>query len=69
MATIKVDEETKNTLNQLAREEQRPEDELLRVLVANYRLNRTLDDMQELGRPIAKRLGIKTDDDIERIFG
>ncbi len=44
MATIKVDEETKNTLNQLAREEQRPEDELLRVLVANYRLNRTLDE-------------------------
>ena len=39
--------------------------EALRAYIAN----RELDDLQKAFRPLAKKLGIKSDEDVERIFG
>lgn len=69
MTTVTVDESTKKALEQLAdvaREEQRPEGELLSKLVANYRLRKTLSYLQGKYGPKARALGLKTDDDIVR---
>ena len=69
MATINVSREIKETLDELVREEQRSEGELLESLVANYRLNQALDRIQKVGGPLAKKFGLETEDDVERFFG
>lgn len=35
----------------------------------SYVIQRDLDEIQKAFKPLAKKLGIKTDEDVERIFG
>ncbi len=72
MATVQVDQDTKKALEELAElasKEKLPQGDLLLRLVANYRLNTTLDYLQKKYGPKAERLGLKTEDDFERYLG
>ncbi len=72
METIKVGKNTKDALEQLAEQEKRSEDAVVRDALDAYNRQQFLEslrEMQRIGAPIAKRLGLETDDDIERYLG
>jgi hypothetical protein len=72
MTTVQVDQETKEALDELAElasKEKLSRGSLLLRLVANYRLNQTLDYLQKKYGPKARKLGLKTEDDFERYLG
>jgi hypothetical protein len=72
METIKVGKNTKDALGQITEQEKRSEDAIVRDALDAYNRQRFLEslrEMQRIGAPIAKRLGLETDDDIERYLG
>ncbi len=71
MTTISfsVDEKTKKEIAKLAKERGRSQSDLFRELWEQFRWQAEWRALQRRSRPIALKLGIETDDDVERIFG
>lgn len=53
----------------LAKEENRTKSELLREAFRSYEFDRDWVRIRAIGRETAHRMGIKTDEDVERIAG
>lgn len=67
-----VPPETAEQVERIARLEGRSKSELFRDMVRVYREQRELEVFEELaeyGRAKAERLGIRTEDDVERLIG
>lgn len=63
--------ETKQEFERLAREEGRTKSELFREMVRQYRIKKELMVFEELaayGRARARELGIKSEEDVERLI-
>ena len=56
-------------INKVAKEENRTKSELLREAFRVYEFNRDWAKIRAVGEATARRMGIKTYDDIERIAG
>lgn len=69
MATVQVDDTTKEAIERLARKERRSESEIVREMSAAYRFNRGLDKIQAAAMAKFKELGITTVDEAEAYLG
>ncbi len=56
-------------IKKVAKEENRTQSELLREAYRVYEFNRDWAKIRALGEVTARRMGIETDDDVERIAG
>jgi CopG family transcriptional regulator/antitoxin EndoAI len=56
-------------IEQIAREENRTKSELMREAFRQYRFNRQWRLLRRWGEETALRLGIQSDDDVERLAG
>jgi predicted transcriptional regulator len=69
MATVQVDNDTKQAIEQLARKERRTESEIVREMSAAYRFSRALTKIQDVATAKFKELGITTIDEAEHFLG
>lgn len=58
-----------NTISKLAKKEGRTRSELIREALWRYQISRNWTYLQKIGEKIATRLGIETEEDVERIAG
>lgn len=56
-------------VEKVAREENRTKSELLREAFRRYEFDRDWAKIRAVGEETARRMGIKTDDDVEQIAG
>lgn len=56
-------------VEKVAKEENRTKSELLREAFRRYEFDRDWVKIRAVGKKTARRMGIKTDDDVERIAG
>lgn len=56
-------------VEKVAREENRTKSELLREAFRRYEFDRDWAKIRAVGKETARRMGIETDDDVERIAG
>jgi CopG family transcriptional regulator/antitoxin EndoAI len=56
-------------IEQMAREESRTKSELMREAFRQYRFNRRWRLLRRWGEETALRLGVQSDDDVERLAG
>ena len=56
-------------IEKLAKEENRTKSELLREAFRTYEFDRDWSKIKAIGRETALRMGIKSDEDVERIAG
>jgi len=56
-------------IEKVASEENRTKSELLREAFRGYEFERDWGRIRRMGRETARRMGIKTDEDVERIAG
>lgn len=56
-------------IEKVAKEENRTKSELLREAFRAYEFDRDWAKIKAVGRKTAQRMGIKTDEDVERIAG
>jgi Ribbon-helix-helix protein, copG family len=61
-----VDQKVQRDLDQQAAEEGRSKSDIFREMYRLYRLDKALDAVYAEVGPLAKRLGLQTDDDIAR---
>lgn len=66
---ISVPSDMAKTIKKIAREENKTQSELLREAFRRYEFDRDWAKIKAVGRETARRLGIETDDDVERIAG
>lgn len=66
---ISVPPEMGRRIAKMAKEENRTRSELLREAFRVYEFERDWARIRALGRETARRMGIKTDEDVERIAG
>lgn len=66
---ISVPPEMGRRIAKVAREENRTKSELLREAFRAYEWNKDWAKIRAVGRETARRMGIKTDEDVERIAG
>ncbi len=71
MTTISfsVDDSIKEDIDRLARQSGRSKSDVFRDIYASYRSRQSLAELQRYLRPKALKLGIQTDDDVERLLG
>ncbi len=56
-------------IEKIAKEENRTQSELLREAFRNYEFKRDWAKIRAWGKATARRMGIKTEDDVEQIAG
>lgn len=66
---VAVSREELRFLEKRAKDEGKTKSELAREALRIYRLNKELDEIQKYGQKIARKLGIETLEDVERVFG
>jgi len=66
---ISVPEEMQKQINKLAKEENKTKSELLKEAFKAYKFRKDWAKIRLLGEQTAKRMGIKSYDDVERIAG
>jgi predicted DNA-binding protein len=62
--SFSVDQELRDDLDNLAKEQKRSKSDLFREMYNYYRFKTTLRRVQDQGVLIAERLGLETDDDV-----
>jgi hypothetical protein len=62
--SFSVDEELRDDLDRLAKEQKRSKSDLFREMYNYYRFKTTLRRIQDQGVLIAEKLGLETDDDV-----
>lgn len=67
--SVSLPNEVHSKLNKLAQIERRPKSQVVSEAMHQYDLAQSWARIRREGDKIAKRLGIETDDDVERIFG
>ncbi len=67
--TVSLPKELTGQLKQYAREQEVSVSQLTRDVIKNYILEAKWRKASEIMAPIFKKLGIKTDDDVEKYFG
>ena len=67
--SFSLDKETIRGIEQFARERNISKSDAVREFYRIYKLQMLLLKAQDEARPIARKLGIKTEDDVEKIFG
>ncbi|MBI2085846.1 ribbon-helix-helix protein, CopG family [Candidatus Daviesbacteria bacterium] len=66
---ISVPPEMAKTIKKIAEEENKTQSELLREAFRRYEFDRDWAKIKAVGRETARRMGIETDEDVERIAG
>jgi predicted transcriptional regulator len=64
--TFSVEEDIKQDMNRLAREQRRSKSDIFREMYDYYMLKRSLSQLQLEGQEVAARLGLETADDVVR---
>ncbi len=64
--SFSLDEETKQGIEALAKEAKQSRSDVVRGMYARYRLEKTLQEMQQQAAPLLEKLGLKTEEDIAR---
>lgn len=67
--SFSVDAETKKEIAKVAKREGKSQSDLFRELWGEFQFNKSWEYFQRLNRERTLKLGIQTDDDVERIFG
>jgi predicted transcriptional regulator len=67
--SFSIDEETKQELDQLARDERRSKSDIFREMYRAYTFDRTLTKLQRVGKEKFLALGIESIDDAEAFLG
>ena len=67
--SFSVDEQTKNELELLSKEENRTKSDIFRDMYRTYTFNRTLTKIQKIGKEKFLALGIESIDDAEAFLG
>lgn len=67
--SFSVDDQTKDELEQLARQERRTKSDIFRDMYKTYTFNRTLTKVQQVGREQFLALGIESIDQAESFLG
>jgi metal-responsive CopG/Arc/MetJ family transcriptional regulator len=67
--TISVSPEEERDLNRAAKKQNLNRSQIIREAFRTYLLDRELDEIQKYGEKLAMRLGIDTEDDVEKIAG
>lgn len=62
--SFSVDEELRDDLDMLAKEQKRSKSDIFREMYNYYRFKMTLRRIQDQGVLIAEKLGLETDDDV-----
>lgn len=55
-------------VQKIAKEKNLSPEKVAQIAIRNLVLNKKLDEAQEVGKKIAKRLGIKSENDVVRMF-
>ncbi len=69
IVNISMPPEMAKSLNKIAKEENKTKSELLRELFRRYQWRKDWAEIRAYGSKIAKEMGIKSDEDVERIAG
>lgn len=67
--SISLPKDVKKMATEYAKEQDITLSQTVKEALRSYILNKQLDEIQKAFRPAAKKLGIKSDEDVERIFG
>ena len=67
--SFSLDEATKKGIEEFARERNISRSGAVKELYRIYKLQTLFLKAQDEARPLARKLGIKTEEDVERIFG
>lgn len=62
--SISLDDQTKQTLDRMAKDSRRTRSDIVRDMVAWYELSRITDEMQRKAKPLLRRLQLETDQQI-----
>ncbi len=62
--SISLDDESKEQLDRIAQKTSRSRSDVVRDMVAWYRLKETTDTMHQNALPLLRQLGLETDDQI-----
>ena len=66
---VSVPPDMARKIEKVAKEENRTKSELIREAFSNYEFERDWARIKAVGRETARRMGIKSDEDVERIAG
>jgi predicted transcriptional regulator len=62
--SLSIDDSSKQQLDDIAKQTNRSRSDVVRDMVAWYRLKATTDAMQQKAMPLMRRLGLETDEQI-----
>ena len=69
IVSFSITTEQNQKLARLAKQLKRPKSQLAREALDRYEGELVWAELRKVGEKFAKRLGIETDDDVERLFG
>lgn len=66
--SITIPEKDAQEVQKIAKEKNLSPEKVAQIAIRNLVLSKKLDEAQEVGKRIAKRLGIKSEEDVVRMF-
>lgn len=68
VVSVSLNKESRAELNSLVTEEKKTQSEIIRETIRQYKLNKEWTRLRRIGKRIAIKMGIETDDDILKIL-